>query len=188
MGDPLRDRRRIDDWAAESQVIEISENVASFDKLVAAAEDDVEALDEAELREELRDCRVSGRIELRPASAHGGRPSLSGRVEAEVPATCQRCLKPFRVSVNVEFDHDLVEAAEDRQQVADEGAAELWELEEALVRPIDIVDEALLMAMPLVAKHEDSSDCVEIDAEPDGEEMTHPFASLRAQMDEANKD
>ncbi len=189
MGDPLRDRQPVNNWPAESQVIEISEEVRGFDKLAAAVEDDLESLDEAELAEELRDCRVSGRIELRGLDTHGGRPGVTGHVEAEVPATCQRCLEPFRMEVVAELDYELVEAsAVERETAAADGAPETWELEALAVRPIDIVDEALLMALPLVAKHQDTSDCVEIDAEAGGEEMTHPFASLRARMDEASKD
>ncbi|MEO1203980.1 MAG: YceD family protein [Pseudomonadota bacterium] len=151
--------------------------------------DDLEALPQAELLEELHSCPVSGWIELHPSGAHGGRPRLSGRVEAIVPATCQRSLEPFRLTLHAELDYELVEASEAGKTLsAGEGAVEYWELDEPLVRPIDIVDEALLMAMPLVARNEDPSDRVSTEAEADGEEMTHPFASLRAQMDEANKD
>ena len=62
----------------------------------------------------------------------------------------------------------------------------------AHVPPDDIVDEALVMALPLAAMHEDADDCVEIEAQNEAtiestmvdEKMTTPFAALRAQMDD----
>jgi uncharacterized metal-binding protein YceD (DUF177 family) len=62
---------------------------------------------------------------------------------------------------------------------------EVWELEETTVRPQDIVEELLIMAMPYSAMHTESAACRALSSREDGgEEMTRPFAALREQMAE----
>jgi uncharacterized metal-binding protein YceD (DUF177 family) len=72
-------------------------------------------------------------------------------------------------------------------ETADCDGYEVWEFSEEDVSPIDIVEEALLIALPLSAMHDDVGDCVEIEAATEetlvDEKMTTPFAALRAQMD-----
>lgn len=191
MGDPLRDRRPLEDWVAESQVIEFTEELGAFERLADAAKSDLAALGDEVDRQELREYRVSGWIQFDLTSAHAGRPCVTGQIEAAVPVVCQRCLTAFPLSVNAELRYELLvpqTSGVKRKVTEGDDAFEPWELDEGLVRPIDIVDEALVMALPLVAKHGDRDDCVEFDAEPDGKEKTLPFASLREQMDEVNED
>jgi uncharacterized metal-binding protein YceD (DUF177 family) len=72
---------------------------------------------------------------------------------------------------------------------------EVWELDEQTLRPQDIVEELLIMAMPFSAKHDNMADCkVFLSADPsagssddpshdDGtEKLVKPFAALRSQM------
>ncbi len=64
---------------------------------------------------------------------------------------------------------------------------EVWELLESTVRPQDIVEELLIMAMPFAAMHSDAAACRALSpAAGDGEEMTRPFAALREQMMQDN--
>ena len=191
MGDPLRDRRPLLDWVAESQVIDISEELGEFERLAAAAKSDLAALGDEESRQDLREYRVSGWLQFGLTSDHAGRPCVKGQVEAAVPAVCQRCLQTFPLSLDVELRFELIAPqADGRNSAAADGddVFEPWELDESTVRPVDIVDEALVMALPLVAKHDDRAGCVEFDDGRDREKKTLPFVSLRAQMDEVNKD
>ncbi len=61
---------------------------------------------------------------------------------------------------------------------------ELWEYSEEPMRPLDIAEEALIMAMPLSAMHDNMNECVDIDVIEVDEIMTTPFANLRSQMDD----
>ena len=97
---------------------------------------------------------------------------------------CQRCLEVF--AAPLEIDSKLQFVRDDATPV--QSGCEAWELEEAVVRPLDLVDELLVMALPFAAMHDDV-DCsggVTLDA-PVTEETVRPFAELRAQMEAASR-
>jgi uncharacterized metal-binding protein YceD (DUF177 family) len=72
---------------------------------------------------------------------------------------------------------ELDEAADENED------HEVWELDEETLRPLDIVQELLIMAMPFSAMHVDLASCKALSsATDDREKMTKPFAELRAQM------
>ncbi len=61
---------------------------------------------------------------------------------------------------------------------------EIWETAEDTVRPLDIVDEALIMAMPLSMAHDDYADCGSLAKRlrPEEPSTVRPFADLKSQM------
>ena len=70
---------------------------------------------------------------------------------------------------------------------------EVWELDEHAVRPQDIVEELLIMAMPLSAMHDNMTECkalasADSSADEEIEELVNPFANLRSQMKQNEKD
>ena len=71
---------------------------------------------------------------------------------------------------------------------ADCDGYEIWEFDENKVSPADIVEEALIMAMPLSALHESSDDCIAFsdDVHVDDSKTVRPFEDLRSLM--ANND
>jgi uncharacterized metal-binding protein YceD (DUF177 family) len=77
----------------------------------------------------------------------------------------------------------LCRPGEEAEEIGD---YEVWELAGDALSPIEIVEESLLMAMPLAPMH--STKCVDLGASSGGEEMTTPFASLRRQMDQGTSD
>ena len=61
-------------------------------------------------------------------------------------------------------------------------------LEEQTMRPQDVVEELFIMAMPLSAMHDNTSDCKVLSSQDDdAEEIVKPFAALRAQMTQNEK-
>lgn len=180
MDDPVRDRSFLKDLVGKGQVFEISEKIASFARLSEAIGNDIAALDARAQTAEWRESLVTGQIIFGLADEPDRVATLVGHVEAQVAAVCQRCLTlfelPLRTELKLQFSSPgaVSEARDDY---------ELWELSDALVSPLEIVDEALVMAMPLSARHEDSTYCVEF-AQQDDKESVMPFASLRAQLDE----
>ena len=181
MGNPLRERRSAADWAAGSQVIEIADKIGDFEQLSAIVEADLAALDTDRMPADWRDAVVEGRLEFGFADAQQLLPTAKCEARVTVDAVCQRCLEPFRLPLEVEADLLLLEL----EQAADGfDEFEIWELEDKLLRPVDLVEEMLVMALPFAAMHTQSASCKALSSTVDevGEEMTTPFAALRKQM------
>lgn len=124
----------------------------------------------------------SARFELRPARV--GEPETWLRLEAQtsLPLECQRCLQP--VSIQLAIDRSL-------RFVADEAAAAVLDAESEddvleLPRHLDLlalVEDELLLALPLVPKHDRCPSPLAMpaaEAQPEVEAPAHPFAALEA--------
>jgi uncharacterized protein len=182
MGNPLRDRRPLAELAERRQVIEISEKVSGFQRLAGIVEADLDALDPAKLPRGWRDSAVSGRLEFDFLDAQQRLVVLEGKVEATIDAVCQRCLEPFRLELTSEL-HLLPMTAE--EGTSSDETFEVWELEDETICPADVVEEALIMAIPFAAVHDDPAACGNFEAASDDDtQTTRPFAGLKAQLDE----
>ena len=114
-------------------------------------------------------------------------PALTGRVTAELPAVCQRCLELLVLSLTQELKL-LLTGPDGPATAVDMGDGfEAWEVDEPVIRPADIVDEVLIMAMPLAAMHADRRACGPLagklahDRGAAGDTV-RPFADLRSRM------
>jgi len=185
MGNPLHERRTAAEWSAITQVIEIAEKIGVFERLSSVIEEDLAMLDADKIPADWRDTQVTGRLEFGFADAQQQLPRVRCRVAADVAAVCQRCLEPFRLSLESEANLLLLEMEQDADGYDDH---EVWELEEKFLRPRDIVEELLIMALPFSAMHTESAACrtLSAKAEDNAEEMTTPFAALREQMAKDN--
>jgi Large ribosomal RNA subunit accumulation protein YceD len=182
MGNPLRDRRTPSELAASAQVIEIAEKISIFAELERILRADLETLDPGKLPPGWRDALVEGRLSFGFADAQRRLPSLEGRVAVTIDAVCQRCLQPLRLPVVAELRLVFPDAA---GPGVDAAGHEVWELDEPRLRPLDLVEEALIMAMPLAALHEDDASCRRpAIAETASGDTIRPFAALRSQLDE----
>ncbi len=180
MANPLRDRRTAAEWAAGGQVIEIAEKLGSFEQLAAVVEADLVALGSDKMPAHWRDSLIAGRLEFGFADDRRQIPMVRCEATVTVDAVCQRCLEAFRLPLEVEASLLLLEF---EQTVEGYAELEVWELEHKDLRPQDIVEELLIMALPFSAKHVDSASCKALYSEPrEREEKTKPFAGLRAQM------
>jgi uncharacterized metal-binding protein YceD (DUF177 family) len=186
MGDPLRDRCLPRVLAENKQVIEISDEIGDFTRLAELVEGNLSALNSGKMPAGWRDRAVTGTMSFGFADAAKDAVALDLSVTTAVAAVCQRCLKPFEMPVATALQ--LLLGAPDETLEGRDGY-EIWELSDDEVSPLEIVEEALIMALPFSAMHENTSNCVEldttqVDAKSVDEEMTRPFASLRAQMDD----
>ncbi len=180
MANLLRDRRTAAEWAAAGQVIEIAEKLGGFERLSAVVEADLAALEPARIPGQWRDSPIVGSLEFGFADARGELPRVRCRLAATLDAVCQRCLRLFRLSIETEADLLLLELEEAANGYEDH---EVWELEQSMLQPIEIVEELLIMALPLSAMHVDLASCSKLSPAPDQQdERTRPFAALRAQM------
>ncbi|NNF40277.1 MAG: DUF177 domain-containing protein [Woeseiaceae bacterium] len=193
MNDPLRDRRNLADLASNGQVIEIAGVVGDFGRLVGVVSSDLDALDAEETPADWRKLPVTGKLQFDAVQGDGRAARLSGELEATLVSVCQRCLKPFEWTLATTISLVLVEAG---GTGGSHDGFEVWELDGSDARPAEIVDEALVMAMPLSVRHDELDDCVDLrsgDAPvlasaATGERMTTPFAGLAGQMGKGTKD
>ncbi|HEX5788554.1 MAG TPA: DUF177 domain-containing protein [Woeseiaceae bacterium] len=181
MADVLRDTQPLRALAETRQIVDFQEEIGSFERLSDSIERDLAALGDARMPKDWRKSAVRGRLAFAPATA--GQATATGRLTARVPAVCQRCLEPFEWPLESRVDVRFTTAHGSHR----EDERELWELDDERVRPLDVVDELLVMALPLSARHSDDARCVVTgESRPDGD-TTRPFADLKARMDEAGR-
>lgn len=186
MGNPLRERRSAAEWSAGSQVIEIAEQLGDFEQLAAIVEADLDTLDADKIPAGWREAEVSGRLKFGYADAQRMLPTVSCQVAVSVDAVCQRCLEAFRLPLEAEAELLLLALEQEADGYDD---YEVWELEDRLLQPQEIVEELLIMALPFSAMHTESAACKALSpaAAENAEEMTTPFAALREQMAKDNE-
>ena len=79
---------------------------------------------------------------------------------ASIAALCQRCLEPCEIAIETELNMVLVqESLQSKAAKTGFSELEIWELEEDTIRPLDIVEEALIMALPLSPLHPSRDSC-----------------------------
>ncbi|MDH3491137.1 MAG: YceD family protein [Gammaproteobacteria bacterium] len=180
MANPLRDRRTAAEWAAAGQVIDFAEKLSFFGRLASIVEEDLAALEPAKMPASWRDSVVTGKLEFGFADPQRRVPTVVCKVAVTVDAVCQRCLEAFRLPLETGAELLLL-ALEDTAEGYEDH--EVWELEESTLRPQDIVEEMLIMALPFSAMHVELESCRALSTPADEQEdRTKPFAALRAQM------
>lgn len=105
------------------------------------------------------------------------------RIEAQLPLICQRCLQSMTASVSVDRVFRLVRAITETLVVEEE---DRLELDDDQLKLADVVEDELILAIPLVPKHADLDDCnIQLQAEFDNEairresQTENPFAALK---------
>jgi uncharacterized protein len=98
--------------------------------------------------------RASGHVAV---SRERGQPVAAISVHAVLPLVCQRCLRPVDVEVRSESRVALVADLDGADRL--DSSVEPVVVEEGRVALRDLVEEELLLAVPLVPRHEEESDC-----------------------------
>jgi uncharacterized metal-binding protein YceD (DUF177 family) len=179
MGNPLQQRRAPQELAAIGQAIEIKAKVSDFERLSEAIARELEALEDDRRPADWRDAPVSGQLNFGFGAAQGKLPIASGHVAVTIAAVCQRCLQLLSLPLEAELRLTFGEGGGDDY--------ELWELDDDTLCPADIIDEALVMALPFAAMHDAGSACVAMTATDENtDRMRTPFANLKAQMGKEN--
>lgn len=105
--------------------------------------------------------------------------SVSGRIRCDLTLECQRCSKPFVVHVESPLHVGLVNSGDESAALPED--VEPFLLEAGRLRPMDLVEDELLLALPIVPRHDyDCSPEVSIDSH-DGDAPAQeptPFAVL----------
>lgn len=182
MAHALRDRNTPTALAASRQVIDFQGVIADFDRLSEIVEADLRSLEADALPADWRRLPVAVRLAFGFADLRETLPTVSGTVTTSVPAVCQRCLEACRIDLDVDIGYLLLQAG---QSASDAEGYEVWDLDESAFRPIELVEEALIMALPMSAMHSRTGECGPIAPQVDeveAEKSLRPFANLREMM------
>lgn len=94
-------------------------------------------------------------VELRFDPGTAGFPEVIGRVSAQVSMTCQRCLGALTVALDAPIAMGVVHDIAAEQRLPQR--LDPWIVVEEDGDLYDLVEEELLLALPIVALHEDES-------------------------------
>ncbi len=185
MANPLLDRVPPEELADRSQVFELKGKIHDFRRLIEIVEADLASVSAERRPREWQAAPVNIRLGFAWADSRREIPALEGEISTDIAAVCQRCLEPFDLPLKTTLKMLLLKSV-DATTVQDE--FEIWEVEGDEVRPLDIVEEALIMALPLSAVHQSRDLCGPLADNVTGEnkETVTPFADLRSRMNKSN--
>jgi uncharacterized protein len=115
----------------------------------------------------------------------GSMPRVTGSCRGRVQLQCQRCLEPVEVTLESEFELVVVDRASDADSL---DAGQAWvEAPKGVLNLATLAEEEMLLALPVVARHEDADcDGGQRHFGPPGEpqpERDNPFSALEALRD-----
>lgn len=124
------------------------------------------------------------------------RPTIHGEMQASVELVCQRCMSNMQYPLTETFDLMLIENEAELALVPD--THEPWIANALHLNVLELIEEQLLLALPLIPKHAVECDCVQVNevtvAKPQrvkpaaaspvseadvGTEVQRPFGNLR---------
>ena len=185
MANPLLDRAPPEELAERGQVVEFEGKVEDFRRLIEIVDADLKSVAVQNRPREWRAAPVNIRLGFGWADARRECPALEGEISTDIVAVCQRCLEPFKLPLRTTLKMLLLKSA-DATALQDE--FEIWEVEGDEIRPLDIVEEALIMALPLSAVHQTRDLCGPLadNVTDENKETVTPFADLRSRMNKSN--
>ncbi|MEQ8208145.1 MAG: DUF177 domain-containing protein, partial [Woeseia sp.] len=185
MANPLLDHVAPEYLARRTQVLEIVDKLSTFERLSEIVQADFVALGADRLPAGWQDTAVKVQLQFGWADARERLPEVRGSAETELPAVCQRCLEPCTLSLSTSFRMLLLNSKDSRSI---DDALEVWGVEENKLRPLDVVEEMLVMAIPLAAMHTSDDNCIQLPGSEKAEEKPNtirPFADLKAQIEKS---
>ena len=185
MANPLLDHALPEELAARGQAFDIKGEIGDFPRLIEIVEAGLEAHAADSLPREWRRAAVHIRLGFAWADSRQEIPALEGEISTEIAAVCQRCLEPFKLPLRTTLKMLLMKSTEATSALSD---FEIWEIDGGAIRPIDIVEEALIMALPLSVKHPSRDLCGPLaeNVRDENRETVRPFVNLRSLMDKTN--
>lgn len=181
MANPLTAFVSPSELAEGRQVVEIEAKIDDFQRIAEIVETELAGQSTKARPAEWRATGVSIRLAFDWLDRQRGIPSVDGRLETRLPAVCQRCLELFVLPLAATFRIAFVAEGETDELIG----VDAWDLADGRVRIGDLVEESLVMALPLAPVHPDRDACGPLAGRVSEEEQrgARPFADLRSQMD-----
>jgi uncharacterized protein len=105
-------------------------------------------------------------------------PLIEGHLQTSLEVECQRCLQPMELPLELDFSL-LIDASDDMVR---HGGRDTLYSDEGYIDIAEVVEDELILAMPLVAMHDDTacnSNWQESATGVETAESENPFAVLR---------
>jgi len=119
-------------------------------------------------------------------------PAVTGQARVTLPLICERCLGLMELALQADIAFLLPDEGMSEEALP---GFEVWPVEGRGVRLLDLVEEELLLALPLALLHEDRSRCTPVAGQyagaeaEQGPETQRPFGALKALLrDEEEKE
>ena len=113
------------------------------------------------LCEALMSNRGNAEFELRFEPDQQRRVRVKGSVTATLVLECQRCLGPLHYPVQSNVDLTVIEVLDEIERLPEESDPLL--AEEGRIRPMDLVEDELLLSLPQVPRHNPDACGVDVD-------------------------
>lgn len=150
----------------------------------------------ARLGEQLVDQDGEVEVELRFGTDEAGIRILAVRLQARLPLQCQRCLEPVEQGVATDTRLGIVRSDAEAERLPPDYDPLLLDEAETLFLQ-DVVEDELLLALPVVARHEREACVASHLVQPEGEsepaeeepdERENPFAALADLKTDSNRE
>jgi uncharacterized protein len=132
------------------------------------------------LGEMLLDGNGSVRVEFEFANNDLSLAVIRGQFAASLRLTCQRCLEPMDLAIDQPFEL-LIDASDEDSEAFD---LESVNTSDGMLDVFEVIEDELLLAIPIIVMHEDASCNPHWQAETGNTEVeaakNNPFAALEA--------
>lgn len=124
------------------------------------------------------------RVQLQAHKARG-RESLQGTIDGELALSCVRCEARMTWPLHVDVDLRLVHTEEEEQAVLHE--ADPYRVQDDRLPLQEIVEDEVLLALPMLPRCESCENAVQASTGPKGEDAAvrreaNPFAALKERL------
>ena len=97
-------------------------------------------------------------VELQFGIDSAGQAFVKGYVNAELSLLCNRCMEKMTMPIQADFNLGIVHSYVQAERLPAE--YEPLVIQESQIKTLDIVEDELLLALPIIVKHPDSVNCV----------------------------
>ncbi|WJW74243.1 YceD family protein [Thiohalobacter sp. IOR34] len=134
----------------------------------------------ARLTPRLEEQDVELEVELDFGTSEAGTRYIAGRIRGELRLRCERCLEPLRFPVDLDFRLALIESEALADRIPEEFEPLVYAGEPLSLS--DLIEDELLLALPMFAVHADEAGCGARQAQSEPEQVAgqrdNPFAVL----------
>jgi len=162
----------------DNQIIKGEYKVDNFEKIVRLIQKDhLNAIDLKDSEDWIKE-KVRINLKQEIANLNSDEKKVSGNIKIKIYLTCQNCLDVIESDLNIPVS--IILCKESKKNIK---GSEMWEIYEEKIKLKDLIEELIIISLPLYFKHESSKDCIDYDYKLDNESAkTLPFANLKNQL------
>ena len=164
-----------------SYTIDLVCEIKRFKKLSKIIKKDLDCLEESINYENWSSQNVEINIKITSKNFGKVLPVVSGKLKTRYQLACKNCLKPLNKEIKLPLALILCSDGDTESEI---NGYDFWELSDDKIKIHDLIEEVLIMNVPLYAKHDDRKNCITFN-EPQVTKQTtlvSPFAGLRNQL------